>query len=267
MKMMGERIIPAPRERVWAALNDPEVLRQAIPGCQEMTKHSPTEFEAKVVAKVGPVKANFVGNVRLSELNPPESYVISGEGKGGVAGFAKGGSSVRLDEQDGATRLTYDVDAQVGGKLAQIGSRLIDSTARKMADDFFSRFASIVAGAEPVAGEQVTLEPKPAPKRAARKTPAKAPAKPGAPRPRKAAAGKVTARGRPQLETDAIAARETSIPPAVAGRSSVPPPAPAAERPHVSRPVPQSSGVSSSTLWWMGGAALVALIIFAYLLS
>lgn len=262
MKMVGEQIIAAPRERVWAALNDPEVLRQAIPGCQEMTKHSPTQFEAKVVAKVGPVKANFAGNVMLSDLNPPESYVISGEGKGGAAGFAKGGASVRLDEQDGATRLTYDVDAQVGGKLAQIGSRLIDSTARKMADDFFSRFASIVAGAEPVAGEQVTLHPEPAPKRAARKTAAKAPAKPGAPRPRKTTAGKAAARGKPQLATDTIAARETSIPPPVAGRSSVPPPTPAAERPHVSRPVTQASGMSSSTLWWIAGAVVVIVIIY-----
>ena len=264
MKMVGEQIIPAPRERVWAGLNDPEVLRQAIPGCQEMTKHSPTEFEAKVVAKVGPVKANFTGNVMLSDLNPPESYVISGEGKGGAAGFAKGGASVRLDEQDGATRLAYDVDAQVGGKLAQIGSRLIDSTARKMADDFFSRFASIVAGAEPVAGEQVTVESKPAPKRAARKTAAKAAAKSGAPRPRKAAAGKAAARGKAQLETDAIAARETSIPPPVAGPSSVPPPPPAAERPHVSRPVAQTSGMSSSTLWWIAGAVVVVIVILYF---
>jgi carbon monoxide dehydrogenase subunit G len=150
MKMGGEQLIPAPRERVWEALNDPQVLKQCIPGCQEIVKNSPTEFEAKVTAKVGPVKANFAGIVRLSDLDPPKSYVISGEGKGGAAGFAKGGARVELEEAEGGTRLRYDVDAQVGGKLAQIGSRLIDSTARKMADQFFAKFAATAAtGGEP----------------------------------------------------------------------------------------------------------------------
>lgn len=263
MKMVGEQIIPAPRERVWVALNDPEVLRQAIPGCQEMMKHSPTTFEAKVVAKVGPVKANFTGNVILSDLNPPVSYVISGEGKGGAAGFARGGASVRLDEQDGATRLSYDVDAQVGGKLAQIGSRLIDSTARKMADDFFDRFATIVAGAESVAGEQVPLESTPAPKRAARKATRKAAGKSGAGRPKKAAASKRSSR-KAQLETDAIAARETSIPPPEP--SIVPPSTTPVQEPHpVSRLAKQDTGIAPTALWWVAGAAaVIAILLIVY---
>ena len=118
MKMTGEEVIAAPRQVVWDALNDPEILKQSITGCQEVKKKSDTEFEAKVTAKVGPVKASFIGDVKLSKLNPPRSYVISGEGKGGVAGFAKGGATVRLsDTGDSATKLSYDVDAQVGGKL------------------------------------------------------------------------------------------------------------------------------------------------------
>ena len=146
MKMTGEEIIAAPRRVVWDALNDPEVLKQCITGCEEIKKKSDTEFEAKVTAKVGPVKASFIGAVKLSKLNPPRSYVISGEGKGGVAGFAKGGATVQLsDTADGQTKLSYDVDAQVGGKLAQIGSRLIDSTAKKMAADFFKKFNKVVS--------------------------------------------------------------------------------------------------------------------------
>lgn len=148
MKMNGERVIPAPQSRVWEALNDPDVLRRSIPGCIELVKHSPTEFSAKVMAKVGPVKATFAGDVTLSNLNPPHSYRISGKGTGGVAGFAEGGAEVRLEEIDGQTKLIYDVDAKVGGKLAQIGSRLIESTARRMADEFFNRFAEAVTREE-----------------------------------------------------------------------------------------------------------------------
>lgn len=169
MKMTGEEVIAAPRQAVWDALNDPEILKQAITGCEEIKKKSDTEFEAKVVAKVGPVKASFVGNVKLSKLNPPRSYVISGEGKGGVAGFAKGGATVRLsDTGDSATKLSYDVDAQVGGKLAQIGSRLIDSTAKKMAADFFKKFNKIVSQGS----EDTDMTKKPTAKKAAAKKPA-----------------------------------------------------------------------------------------------
>jgi carbon monoxide dehydrogenase subunit G len=148
MDMTGEFRIPAPRQRVWEALNDPQVLKECIPGCQTIEKTSDTEFAARVVAKVGPVQAAFSGKVALSDLDPPKAYTISGEGTGGVAGFAKGAAKVRLDEDGDATMLRYEVSAHVGGKLAQIGSRLIDATARKMAADFFGRFAGQMAPAE-----------------------------------------------------------------------------------------------------------------------
>jgi len=163
MDMTGEYRIAAPRAKVWAALNDAEILRQAIPGCDEIEKTSETSFTAKVTAKVGPVKASFGGKVTLSDMDPPNGYTITGEGSGGVAGFAKGGAKVGLVDDGAGTLLTYSVDAQVGGKLAQIGSRLIDGTARKMAEDFFSRFAALVAdgetAAEPVVAPVVTPEP------------------------------------------------------------------------------------------------------------
>lgn len=155
MQMTGQYRIEAPRETVWEALNDVEVLRQCIPGCEEIEKSSDTSFAAKVRAKVGPVSARFAGEVTLSDLDPPNGYTISGEGKGGAAGFAKGGAKVRLQDDGAATLLAYDVQAQVGGKLAQIGSRLIDATAKKMADEFFSCFAAAVerGGEMPAPGE------------------------------------------------------------------------------------------------------------------
>jgi carbon monoxide dehydrogenase subunit G len=142
MELKGEYRIPAPRERVWTMLNDPAVLRECIPGCESLDGSVDEGFKARVTTKVGPVKATFNGEVSLTNLNPPESYTISGEGKGGVAGFAKGGADVNLAEDGGETVLAYTVNAQVGGKLAQLGSRLIDSTARKLADQFFSCFAA-----------------------------------------------------------------------------------------------------------------------------
>ena len=141
MTMTGEAVLPADRQRVWAALNDPAVLKACIPGCQELEKTSDTEFQATVRAAVGPVKATFKGRVQLLDLDPPNGYRIAGEGQGGVAGFAKGGANVRLEEADGGTRMTYDVEAQIGGKLAQLGGRLINGVAKKYADDFFANFA------------------------------------------------------------------------------------------------------------------------------
>lgn len=149
MKMSGEYRIEAPIERVWDALNDPEILKQAIPGCDSIERLSETEMTAKVTARVGPVKARFTGNVTLSDLDPPNSYRISGEGKGGAVGFAKGGANVSLEADGDATILRYEVDATVGGKLAQLGSRLIDGTAKKMAGEFFSNFAEVVGGPAP----------------------------------------------------------------------------------------------------------------------
>lgn len=151
MEMTGEYRIPASRDKVWEALNDPEILKLAIPGCEEIAKTSDTELTAKVAAKVGPVSAKFSGKVQLSDIDPPNGYTISGEGTGGVAGFAKGGAEVKLTEDGGETVLTYTATATVGGKLAQIGSRLIDSTAKKMADDFFGKFAEVVGGPAPEA--------------------------------------------------------------------------------------------------------------------
>ena len=145
MDMTGEFRIPAPREAVWKALNDPEILKRSIAGCEELEKTSDTEFTAKVTAKVGPVKARFAGKVTLSDLDPPNGYTITGEGQGGAAGFAKGGAKVSLSEQDSGTRLSYDVEAQIGGKLVQLGQRLINSAAKKTADDFFGNFATAVA--------------------------------------------------------------------------------------------------------------------------
>jgi carbon monoxide dehydrogenase subunit G len=147
MQMNDSRRIAASREKVWAALNDPEVLKQCIPGCQDLEMSSPTDMTATVVLKVGPVKATFGGKVTLSDLDPPNGYRISGEGSGGVAGFAKGGAAVRLEsESPEVTILHYEVDAQIGGKLAQLGGRLIDSTARKLAAEFFAAFGGVVGG-------------------------------------------------------------------------------------------------------------------------
>jgi carbon monoxide dehydrogenase subunit G len=142
----GEERIAAPLDKVWRSLNDPEVLKACIPGCQSLEKRSDTEFAATVVLKIGPIKATFAGEVTLKNLNPPHSYTIEGEGKGGIAGFAKGGADVGLTE-DGAdaTILKYAAKADVGGKIAQLGSRLIASTSKKLAGEFFSTFNQTVS--------------------------------------------------------------------------------------------------------------------------
>jgi carbon monoxide dehydrogenase subunit G len=151
MDMTGTRHIAASRETVWAALNDPEILKQCIPGCESLEMQSPTDMTARVKLAVGPVKATFNGKVKLSDLDPPNSYRIAGEGNGGVAGHAKGSATVRLADEGSGTLMTYDVKADVGGKLAQLGGRLIDSTAKKLADQFFEKFTAVVGG--PPAGE------------------------------------------------------------------------------------------------------------------
>jgi carbon monoxide dehydrogenase subunit G len=176
MEMSGEYKINAPREKVWAGLNDPEILKQSIPGCEEIDQTSDTSFTAQVTAKVGPVKAKFSGAVQLTDIDAPNGYRISGEGKGGAAGFAKGGANVQLEEDGDGTLLKYEVDAQVGGKLAQLGARLIDGTAKKMASQFFENFAEAVSDGDDGAAD--------APAEAA---PAAAPAAPAA------TAGQVTA--------------------------------------------------------------------------
>ena len=140
-------MITASRERVWEALNDPEVLRQSIPGCQTLERESEDQLKATVVIKIGPIGARFAGLVTLSELDPPNAYKIAGEGQAGVAGFAKGGASVRLEDESGGTLLTYKVEAQVGGRLAQLGGAMIEATAKQLAGAFFERFGRIVGEA------------------------------------------------------------------------------------------------------------------------
>ena len=142
MELADEIVINAPREKVYAALNDPEVLRQCIPGCEELIMHSPTDLEAKVVLKVGPVKARFGGKVTLDNSGAPGAFSLTGEGSGGTAGFARGGADVTLTEEGGATTLRYTAKAEIGGKLAQLGSRLIQSTAKKLSASFFEKFAA-----------------------------------------------------------------------------------------------------------------------------
>ena len=145
MKLSGENRINASPEEVWRALNDPEILKQAIPGCDTLEKLSDTQFKATVTTKVGPVQAKFTGEVDLTDLDPPNGYTISGKGSGGVAGNARGGAKVKLVPDGDGTRLSYDVDAQVTGKLAQLGSRLIDSTAKMLAGQFFNKFETLVS--------------------------------------------------------------------------------------------------------------------------
>lgn len=154
MDMNDSQRIEAPRETVWAALNDVEVLKACIPGCESITMTSDNEMEAQVVLKIGPVKASFSGKVTLSNIDPPNGYTISGEGQGGVAGHARGGADVRLEPDGEATILHYSVKAEVGGKIAQLGSRLIDSTAKKLAGEFFEKFAEVVAPQPEAEGEE-----------------------------------------------------------------------------------------------------------------
>ncbi|HKX78084.1 MAG TPA: carbon monoxide dehydrogenase subunit G [Novosphingobium sp.] len=149
MEMNGEQRIPASKERVWAALNDVEVLRRCIPGCETLEKLSDSRMRATAKVKVGPIAARFAGDVTLSDIDPPNGYRIAGEGQGGVAGFARGGAVVRLEADGDETILHYTVDAQVGGKLAQLGSRLVDATARQMAGAFFAQFAATLRPQQP----------------------------------------------------------------------------------------------------------------------
>lgn len=151
MELTGEYRIPAPRAKVWDALNDPAILKQCIDGCEELNKEGDNAFTAKVTAKVGPVKAKFAGKVTLENIDPPNGYTIRGEGQGGVAGFAKGSADVKLVDDGAGTVLTYLARAEVGGKLASVGSRLVEGVAKKTADDFFGKFSQIVGDNESAA--------------------------------------------------------------------------------------------------------------------
>ena len=165
MNLSGEYRLPLPRMAVWDGLNDPEILKQCIPGCEELVKTEDNGFAAKVGLKIGPMTARFTGKVTLADIDPPNGYKIAGEGQGGVAGFGKGSAIVKLAEDgEGGTILTYQADSQVGGKMAQLGSRLIDATAKKLADEFFGKFAAIVvppAAASPDATSEIASPPPP----------------------------------------------------------------------------------------------------------
>ena len=158
MKLSGSYQINLEKQKVWEALNDPEILRQAIPGCEEFIKNSDTEFTAKATNKIGPFNASFTGDVELKDLNPPNSYKISGSGNSPV-GFASGEASVKLEDHQNGTKLIYEVEANVGGKIAQVGSRLIDMTAKKMADIFFGKFSELIS-TEDISSNEIQYEQK-----------------------------------------------------------------------------------------------------------
>jgi len=161
MELNGEQLIGAPREKVWQALNDPDILRRCIPGCEEIQKVSDTELHTRVMVKMGPVRARFSGKLIMQDVRPPGECTLVFEGAGGAAGFAKGRSGVTLSEQDGKTRLAYAVDATVGGKLGQIGGRLIDSSAKKMADEFFAQLQQALSGETPASAGGQAMDQNP----------------------------------------------------------------------------------------------------------
>ena len=161
MEMSGQQLVPAPQRVVWDALNDPQMLKACVPGCDSIDKTGENEYQVLMVARVGPVAAKFKGKLVLSDIKPPESYSISFEGQGGAAGFAKGGAQVRLSPDGDGTKLAYDVKASVGGKLAQIGSRLVDAAAKKVADDFFKNFNAKVGALQGDEESTIVKPPKP----------------------------------------------------------------------------------------------------------
>ena len=154
MKLSGSYQINLSKEKVWEALNDPEILKQAIPGCEEFTKNSDTEFTATATNKIGPFNASFTGDIELTDLDPPNSYKITGSGNSPV-GFASGEATVKLEDNEKGTNLIYEVEANVGGKIAQVGSRLIDMTAKKMADIFFGKFSELISTDDSTSSEQI----------------------------------------------------------------------------------------------------------------
>ena len=166
MEMTGEQLVPAPQRETWNALNDPQMLKDCIPGCEAIDRVAENEYAVLMVARVGPVSAKFKGKLAISDIRAPDSYAISFEGQGGAAGFAKGGAHVRLSPENGATRLRYEVKANIGGKLAQIGSRLVDAAAKKVSDDFFRNFNERVAAQHPgaAAEEEAHHEVEPVPR-------------------------------------------------------------------------------------------------------
>ena len=258
MDMSGQQVIPADRETVWRGLNDAEILRQSIPGCESIEMQSDTEMTAKVTAKVGPVKAKFTGAVTLSDLNPPESYRISGEGKGGAAGFAKGGADVKLEAVEGGTLLSYEVHANVGGKLAQLGGRLIEGTAKRMAGEFFDNFAKAVAP-EAAVPEPEATDAQAAPESTPEPAPEAAPAPVGEPMPEMAQASPEAPTAEPAAAASAADVQPEPGTPVVEP-SSAEPPAPTPE------PEEGQSSPGLNPIIWIGGLVVIVVAII-YLLS
>jgi carbon monoxide dehydrogenase subunit G len=291
MEMTGERRIPAPRQQVWDALNDPEVLRTSIPGCESIEREGADQFKARIAVKIGPMAAKFAGKVKFDNIKPPEGYTLTGEGNGGAMGFAKGGADVALQELAAAeTLLTYHVKAQVGGKMAQLGARLIDSTAKQMADQFFDHFQghfthheeaapAAAAAAAPVPnGADRTVTGLPAPENAATyaaaETAAASPAAAVATQERVAAAQQ----GRAATGTDTEYLRDTAAPGPITqhgaeGASAAGAPV---RRPN---PRPQASPMEMSPLrmmldiqpfglplqFWIGGVLMLAVLALLFL--
>ncbi|WP_421710304.1 CoxG family protein [Algihabitans sp.] len=255
MDLSGERKIQATRETVFAALNDPDILRQAIPGCESLEKTADNAFDAMVTLKIGPVKAKFKGAVTLDDLNPPESYTLAGEGKGGAAGFASGKAEVKLEEEADGTLLKYDVHANLGGKIAQLGSRLVQGTANKLSAEFFAKFAELVEGDAATAPAGTAEQPA------------------------EAAGGTAAVTPPPPAETK-DAPDTGAAPKAADAPATTPPPSPTSPSPTSPSPTPsqpatasQSAATAAPTgsgtpgwLWWsVGGIALVVVLAFALL--
>ena len=229
MDMTGERRIPAPREVVWQALNDPAVLKASIPGCESLEKISDSQMKATAAVKIGPISARFTGNVQLTDIDPPNGYNIGGEGQGGVAGFAKGGAKVALTDDAGATLLRYQVNAQVGGKIAQLGARLIDATAKQMADAFFTRFSAQVEAAGAPQPQELLATPAMAPPASVSSSGSTTSTSPAAAlTPHPATSGAASPPGGEPMRAMAAPAAAPHIPPLPAGRSAAPPAPPSA---------------------------------------
>lgn len=239
MKMSDEVVIPASPAVVWKALNDPEVLRRCIPGCESITKHSDTSMEARVTIKLGPVKATFKGAVTLSDLDPPNGYRISGEGKS-MMGSAAGGADVRLKAVPEGTLLSYDVDANVGGKIASLAARFIDPTARMLAGQFFETFAGIAGSMAEAAPVAAPAAPEPAPKKVPEKKPAMKKAAAKAVAPAKKPVAKKPAAKKPVAKKPTVKKAAAKKP--IAKRAAAKKPAakkPAAKKPAAKKPAPK----------------------------
>lgn len=249
MQITGTQTIPASRQRVWDALNDPAVLKKCLPGCESVERTSPEEFKVVMAAAIGPLRARFNGMLRMSDVNAPESCTMVFEGQGGAVGFGKGNSSVTLTESEGQTQLSYTADAQVGGKLAQVGSRLIDSVARKMADDFFKAFKAQLAALG--GADAATAEP--AASAAPAAGAARAAVAPAAMQPGKEAAQAATPSATASTASPGSASPIPAAPAAATATHAAP--ATSASQPHIAQPTAPSTVMVPG--WWLAVAAVI----------